>query len=95
MTSRWEGSPNVIKEAMACNKPILSTDVGDVSYLFSDIEGCDIINLDPEHIVKKIRHYISDYQFSNGRKKLKSLKLDSGNIAINIIKLYKKIKNGK
>jgi len=37
MTSRREGSPNSIKEALACNLPIVSTDVGDVSDRLADV----------------------------------------------------------
>ena len=40
MTSFVEGSPNVVKEAMACNIPIASVDVGDVSELLSGVNGC-------------------------------------------------------
>ena len=68
-TSLWEGSPNVIKEAMACNKPILSTNVGDISRLFKEVSGCDIIDNNPKNISKKIKYFINNYEESNGLKR--------------------------
>ena len=35
LTSFFEGSPTVIKEALACGIPIVSTDVGDVKYILN------------------------------------------------------------
>ena len=54
LTSLWEGSPNVIKEAMACNRPIVSTDVGDVKSIIEDTKGCYISTNNSNDIAKKI-----------------------------------------
>ena len=43
MTSITEGSPQIIKEAMCCNFPIVSSDVGDVKNLLSKVRNCFVI----------------------------------------------------
>ncbi|MEZ4895210.1 MAG: glycosyltransferase [Saprospiraceae bacterium] len=40
LTSLHEGSPNVVKEALACNVPVVSVDVGDVRERIASISGC-------------------------------------------------------
>ena len=41
-TSMQEGSPNAVKEALACNLPVVSVQVGDVSMRLAGITGCEL-----------------------------------------------------
>lgn len=86
LTSKWEGSPNVIKEAMACNLPIVSTNVGDVSEVIENTEGCYLASFEPGDVTAKIRLALNFGKRTNGRDKISHL--DSEFIAQKIITIY-------
>lgn len=55
MTSFSEGSPQVIKEAMACGCPIVSVDVGDVAELTDGVDGCFVCRRDAAALADALR----------------------------------------
>jgi len=91
LTSLWEGSPNVIKEAMACNRSIVSTDVGDVKNVIKDTKGCYIVDYNATKISNCIQKALKTSQ-TNGRTIVAHL--DENIVANKIIKIYEKVLNG-
>jgi teichuronic acid biosynthesis glycosyltransferase TuaC len=94
VTSFSEGSPLVIKEAMACNCTIVSTNVGDVEWVLGDTEGCYIAVFDAKDVAKKLKlaiEFREEHQYTNGRNRITELGLDSETIAGRIMEVYKKV----
>ncbi len=91
LSSFNEGSPNVIKEAMACNIPIVSTDVGDVREVIGNTEGCYITSFEPKDVADKIKKALQFGKRTNGRQRIIELGLDSETIAKKIIKVYEEV----
>ncbi|WP_456681264.1 glycosyltransferase [Bradyrhizobium sp. USDA 3311] len=55
LCSDYEGSPTSIKEALACNRPVVATDVGDVGELLNGIAGTRICPQDAGTIARNLR----------------------------------------
>jgi teichuronic acid biosynthesis glycosyltransferase TuaC len=75
LTSRHEGSPTIVKEALACNLPIVSVDVGDVMERVRAIAGCYIASCDPADLADKLAMVYRGLRSVTGREKIRELSL--------------------
>jgi len=89
MTSKMEGSPQFIKEAMACNCPIVSTNVGSIEEIIADTGGCYLTTFDPNDVAEKIKKALHFNGRTNGNSKIRSL--DINIVTDEICSIYKNI----
>lgn len=89
-TSVQEGSPDVIKEALACNLPIVSVPVGDVALRLQGIDGCELCPDDkPETIAEALGRVLKKGERIAGREAVQDL--DEKLLTEKVISLYKNI----
>lgn len=91
LTSIREGSPMFIKEMMACKRPLVSTNVGDVEDQLTGVKGCEIVDFDVEKVAEAIKRVVKyeriEYDIS------KNDKFDNDIIASKLIDIYKQVVN--
>jgi glycosyltransferase involved in cell wall biosynthesis len=88
MTSLWEGSPNAVKEAMACNLPVVSVPVGDVRFLLEGVQASEVVPRDEGQLADCVARTLRGGLPSTGRRALVQKQLDLESVARRILNIY-------
>lgn len=92
MTSFTEGSPQVVKEALACGCPIVSVNVGDVKERTQGVDGCYVANTrNPEELTGLLQKALQFEGKTKGREKIIADGLDNRQVSARIIDVFGKI----
>jgi glycosyltransferase involved in cell wall biosynthesis len=89
LTSLHEGSPNVIKEALACDLPVVSLDVGDVRERIQEVEGCYLALPEPSDLAAKLCLVHAGPGRVMGQSKVQELSLEW--IALRLKEFYEEL----
>jgi glycosyltransferase involved in cell wall biosynthesis len=82
LTSASEGSPNVVKEALACNLPVVSTRVGDVPDLLTGLSNCHVCEADSGNMSAKVIEVLTSGERTNSRQRMSAYSLERTSLAI-------------
>ena len=90
LTSDEEGSPNIIRESFALNKPVFSVNVGDAVSQLNGLNNSTIISRIPKEAAKTILEYLKRPYTDNTRSVLQK-QIDFKRLCDSIIDIYEEI----
>lgn len=104
LPTKNEGSPQALKEAMACNCPIVATDVADIRYMLGDMPGHWILEnkkgthadwvgdeRSAEELAELLRKALAFKGRTHGRDRIQEICYTNEQIAKKIVKIYETI----
>ncbi len=89
MASDYEGAPAAVREAMACNLPVVSVDVGDVAAIIQDTEGCYVCERTAADIAAHLRKVLHERRRTTGRQRM--AELDVSKTAGSLVGIYQEL----
>src|SRR5205085_10774535 len=89
LPSLIEGSPNIVKETMACNVPVVATNVGDVAEVIGSTKGCSVCDSNPEALAAGLEQALLLRGPTTGRRDIQHL--DSVTVAQQVIAVYTQV----
>ncbi|MEJ5200770.1 MAG: glycosyltransferase [Anaerolineales bacterium] len=91
MVSHSEGSPNVVKEAMACNLPIVGVAVGDTAELLNSVPGYRVVERSVNAVTDAAHQLLIGSEEVQGRRTLLQKGLDLDQVASRVIAVYREV----
>jgi len=88
LASSFEGSPMVVKEAMAANLPVVSVRVGDVPEVIGETPGCALADRDPVDLGDKLIAVLRRRERTDGRARIEHLRHDR--TAERVLEVYRR-----
>lgn len=87
LTSDWEGSPNVVKEALACDLPVVSVPCGDVAERIAGLPSCHLCPRDPHALAAALEKTLGEPRPADLRAAVRSL--DTAAVARKLVDIYR------